>query len=254
MTGLEMGAPAEGAANGPAAAATVSHDAPPEQPSAPPGWGTALGYPAWFEAVGPQVHALFNEANRYVAVPALRMGLGRIVSSPLGGYLMLLRTRGRTSGLPREAPLGYCVAGEYVYCMAGFGRRTHWFQNVLADPHVEVVLPSRAFSGLAEEVTDPAERRRVLVPLVRSMGLIVLATGLGNPWRQPAETIEANCAAFPLVRIRATGIAAGPHDPGGWGWIAAVALGGWGAWRLARRRRLLAARTGRSGRARDGES
>ena len=101
----------------------------------------------------PAVHDGFIAVNNYVSVPALKMGLGRYMSNPATGYLMILRTRGRKSGEMRDAPLGYTIVGDHVYCIAGFGRPTHWFQNVLADPHVEVILPSRAFSGLAEEVT-----------------------------------------------------------------------------------------------------
>lgn len=182
-------------------------------------WGEALGYPAWAERAMPPLHGAFNAMNRYVAVPALRMGLGGLASNPLTGYLMLLTTRGRRSGHRREAPLGYMVAGDHVYCMAGFGRRTHWFQNILADPHVDVILPGRAFSGIAEEVTDAEERRQVMPRLIRSMGVVVVATGLPNPWRSSPDEILRSCEHFPLVRISASGIAAGPNDPGLLGWL-----------------------------------
>ncbi|HEX7612509.1 MAG TPA: nitroreductase/quinone reductase family protein, partial [Candidatus Limnocylindrales bacterium] len=131
----------------------------------------------------------------------------------------------RKSGEMRDAPLGYTIVGEYVYCVAGFGRQTHWVQNVLADPNVEVILPSRAFSGVAEEITDEAERRRVLPPLLRSMGAIAGMMGMGNPWRDAPEAIAAKCEGMPLVRVRATGIAAGPEDPGGRYWVVPVVGG-----------------------------
>ena len=121
-------------------------------------WGEGLQYSASVTAALPAIHAAFNSANKYVGVPALKMGMGRYISNPLTGYLMILRTRGRKSGEMRDAPLGYTIVGEYVYCIAGFGRRAHWFQNVLADPNVEVILPGRAFGGVAEEVTDDDER------------------------------------------------------------------------------------------------
>lgn len=88
-----------------------------------------------------------------------------------------------------------------------------------------MILPSRAFSGLAEEVTDSDERRRVLVPLLRSMGVVAGMVGLGNPWRDGPEEIERKCEGMPLVRVRATGIAAGPEDPGGRYWIAPMIVG-----------------------------
>jgi deazaflavin-dependent oxidoreductase (nitroreductase family) len=187
-------------------------------------WGEGLAYPEWMQQLLPALHDGFTDFNRYVSVPALRMGLGRYMSNPLTGYLMILRTRGRKSGQMRDAPLGYTIVGEWVYCVAGFGRQTHWFRNVLADPNVEVILPSRAFSGLAEEVTDPKERGRALVPLLRSMGVITGLVGMGNPWRDSPEEIERKCEGMPLVRVRATGIAAGPEDPGGRYWIVPLAV------------------------------
>ncbi len=198
----------------------------------PERWGENLGYPSWFERIGPGVHDFFNTGNRGFMVPALKLGLGRYMSTPLTGYLMLLRTRGRKSGVMRDAPLGYLVSGEHIYAMAGFGPRTHWFQNIKADPHVEVLLPDRSISGFAEEVTDANELRTVLPALARTMAPLVTALGFGNPRRQSDAEIAASLAEFPLVRIRQTGLAAGPNDPGGWGWVvpnavAAVALALW---------------------------
>ena len=188
-------------------------------------WGEGLAYPEWIQELLPALHDRFTAVNKYVSVPALKMGLGRYMSNPLTGYLMILRTRGRKSGEMRDAPLGYTIVGDHVYCVAGFGRPTHWFQNILADPHVEVILPSRAISGLAEEVTDPAERLRVLPPLLRSMGVVAGIVGMGNPWRDCPEEIERKCEGMPLVRVRATGITAGPEDPGGRYWVVPIAVG-----------------------------
>ncbi|HEX7490223.1 MAG TPA: nitroreductase family deazaflavin-dependent oxidoreductase [Candidatus Limnocylindrales bacterium] len=188
-------------------------------------WGEGLAYPEWIAGLLPVMHDGFRAVNKYVSVPALRMGLGRYMSNPLTGYLMILRTRGRKSGEMRDAPLGYAIVGEHVYCVAGFGRKTHWFQNLQADARVEVILPSRAFSGLAEEVTDDDERRRVLPPLLRSMGVIAGMVGMGNPWHDSPAEIARKCEGMPLVRVRATGIAAGPEDPGGRYWLLPVVGG-----------------------------
>jgi deazaflavin-dependent oxidoreductase (nitroreductase family) len=188
-------------------------------------WGEGLAYPDWLTRILPAAHKGFTAVNKYVSVPALKMGLGRYMSNPATGYLMILRTRGRRSGEMRDAPLGYTIIGDHVYCIAGFGRPTHWFQNVLADPRVEVILPSRAFSGLAEEVTDPDERRRALVPLLRSMGVVAGMVGMGNPWRDSPEELERKIEGMPLVRVKATGIAVGPEDPGGRYWVVPMAAG-----------------------------
>ncbi|MGA2512450.1 MAG: nitroreductase/quinone reductase family protein [Candidatus Limnocylindrales bacterium] len=207
------------AATVPSAAATAAAVPPVEA------WGEGLAYPERVRRFLPAVHDGFTAVNKYVSVPALKMGLGRYMSNPLTGYLMILRTRGRKSGELRDAPLGYVVVGEHLYCLAGFGRRTHWYQNILADPHVEVILPGRAFSGAAEEVTDPEERRRILAPLLRSMGVVAAMVGMGNPWRDGPDEIYRKCEGMPLVRVRATGVAAGPEDPGGRYWAVPVVGG-----------------------------
>jgi deazaflavin-dependent oxidoreductase (nitroreductase family) len=201
-------------------------------------WGEGLAYPDWIRQLLPAVHDVFTVVNKYFSVPSLKMGLGRYISNPATGYLMILRTRGRKTGEMRDAPLGYTVVGEWVYCVAGFGRPTHWFQNILADPKVEVVLPSRAFSGIAEEVTDADERRRVLIPLMRSMGVVAAMVGMGNPWRDSPDEIVVKCEGLPLVRVRATGIAAGPEDPGGRYWVVPLAVTAFaGVWWLRGRGR-----------------
>jgi deazaflavin-dependent oxidoreductase (nitroreductase family) len=200
-------------------------------------WGEGLGYPGWIERALPAIHRAFNGMNKYVSVPALEMGLGRYVSTPLTGYLMILRTRGRKSGAWRDAPLGYVVIGDAVYCIAGFGGRTHWYRNILGDPHVQVLLPGRSFSGLAEEVVDAGERAAVLPPLIKSMGLIAYGFGLGNPYAQSPVELARRCAGFPLVRIRATGIAAGPEDPGGRFWIVSAVISAFFVVRWLRGRR-----------------
>lgn len=207
-------------------------------PAAAP-WGEGLAYPERIRRVMPAMHEAFNGFNRYVGVPMLKAGLGRWMSNPVTGYLMILRTRGRSSGEMRDAPVGYAILGDSIYCLAGFGERTNWYRNLLADPHVEAILPTRAFSGIAEDVTDPAERLALLPPLLRTMGPLVETFGLGNPKKDPPEELVRRCEGMPLVRIRPTGIAAGPEDPGGWSWVvpiaASVALPL--AWWLARRGR-----------------
>ncbi len=179
---------------------------------------TGLPYDPRFEASLPALHRGFLAANRYVAVPALRAGLGPLLANPLTGSIMVLRTRGRRSGLWRDAPLGYVVREGAVYCVAGFGRETHWFQNLAADARVECLLPSGSFSGVAEEVTDEAEWRAAYAALIESMGAIGRAT-VGDVSLLAAEEQRRHREALPLVRIRPTGLAAGPFDPGGLGWL-----------------------------------
>ena len=190
-----------------------------------------LPYGPRLSAALPSLYRGFLRINRYLAVPAYRAGLGPFFSSPFAGSIMVLRTRGRTSGLMRDAPLGYVIVDGAIYCCAGFGTRTHWYRNILADPHVECLLPDRAVSGIAEEVVDADEWVRGFRALKLALGLVGQATLPGFD-RASDEELRERCRGLPLVRVRVTGIAAGPSDPGGLIWLPLMVLSVWALSRL----------------------
>lgn len=208
---------------------------PLAEPPAEGSWATA----------GPLLHRGFKSLNRYFMIPVHRAGLGAWLSTPIGGYMLLLRVRGRNSGVTREIPLNYLVADGSVWVVAGFGPRTHWYRNLLADPGVEVWMPGGRHAGVAAEELDPAVRARILPALMKATGGPAFMIGT-NPWTASDEEIGACLAWVPLVRIRPDDgpLEPGPDDPGGraWIWRQAVVCGAsLMAWRLVRRmaRRLL---------------
>ena len=167
----------------------------------------------------------FRILNRYLMVPATRAGLGAWFSTPIGGAMVLLRIRGRKSGLVRETPLNYVVAEGSVWVVAGFGPRTEWYRNLQADPRVEALLPGRRVVGTATDIRSPDVRRRILPALMRSTGGPSLAAGI-NPWRATPDELLGTMAWVPLLRIDADDgpLDAGPDDPGGRAWIWRQAL------------------------------
>jgi len=191
-------------------------------------------------AVAAPLHTAFKVFNRWFMVPAHHAGLGAWVSTPVGGWILLLRVRGRKSGVVRETPLNYVVESGSVWVMAGFGRTSEWYRNLIADPGVEVRLPGRRFACTAEEVLDPAVRSRMIPRLVRATGLPGTMV-VPLPWTTPDEEILDAVPWVPLVRIRArdgTPIEAGHDDPGGdaWVWRQALAVAAtFIAWRLVKR-------------------
>lgn len=88
-----------------------------------------------------------------------RMGLGPFLSHPaLGGSRMLaLTTRGRKSGQPRHTMLSYAPAGGKDYVCSGWGERSDWVKNVLADPLVTVQVGRNQYVGYAYRVQDLEE-------------------------------------------------------------------------------------------------
>jgi deazaflavin-dependent oxidoreductase (nitroreductase family) len=168
----------------------------------------------------PYLKDMFKSLNRWFMIPVNRAGFGAWVSTPIGGYMALLRVRGRKSGVMRETPLNYLVAEGAIWVMAGFGPRTEWYRNVLADPRVEAWLPTGHHAGTATEELDPAVRARILPPLLRSTGLPAFLAGT-NPWTASDEDIVRTTGWSPLIRIEPDDgpLEPGPDDPGGHAWI-----------------------------------
>lgn len=162
----------------------------------------------------------FRSLNRYFMVPMLKAGLGAWMGTPVGGWILLLRVRGRKSGVIRDNPLSYLVSDGAAWVMAGFGSRTDWYRNLVADPRVEVVLPGRALACRAEVVEDAQTRARIIPRLVRATGAPGYLTGI-DPFRSTDQELLAVTAWVPLIRLRPeTGsLVAGPDDPGGLGWV-----------------------------------
>ncbi len=176
-----------------------------------------IGIWAWLDPVSQRA---FGVLNRWFMVPVHRLGLGVWIATPVGGHLLLIRVRGRKTGRIRDIPLSYLIADGFVWVLAGFGVRTQWYRNLVADPEVEVWLPGRVVRCRASEALDPAVRARIIPRLARSIGLPGAMIGC-NPWTADDATILALVSWVPLIRLEpvAGPIAAGPDDPGGHAWL-----------------------------------
>ena len=162
--------------------------------------------------------------NKFFMAPMFRLGLGFIIVNPLTGYIMTLKTKGRKTGKTRYTPVNYAIMGGNVYCMAGFGRRSHWYLNLKANPNIEVILPGRAIAVLAEEVIDPEEGLQAGKLVIRNSGLAGFMEGY-NPFNPPEEKLKKTLGRSPIIRLRPTGIGSSPADPQGWLWITVYVAG-----------------------------
>jgi deazaflavin-dependent oxidoreductase (nitroreductase family) len=193
---------------------------------------TDLPYGPFLRRSLPAISRAFRILNRVYVIPAIKAGLGPLHANPLTGSWMLLRTTGRRSGLPREVALGYAILDGSVYVSAGFGPRTAWYRNLVADPRVEIILPAGRFAGIAEPVTDPEELDRAWRALIRALGILGRAFVCGADARP--SVLAASTAGLPLVRIRTVGLAGGRADPASRAWVVVGAVGlAWLVWRLA---------------------
>ena len=71
--------------------------------------------------------------------------------------MLALTTRGRKSGHPRHTMLSYAPAAGKDYVCSGWGERSDWVKNILADPLVTIQLGRREYAGQAYRVDDLEE-------------------------------------------------------------------------------------------------
>lgn len=181
------------------------------------------------------LRSAFRLLNKFVMAPAFRLGLGPVLGSPFGGYIMVMKTRGHLTGRWRYTPVNYAIAHGYVYWIAGFGSLSHWVKNIKADPNIELIMPSSAVAGSAELVSDAAERKTALRQVMINSGFAAFAFGGFNPYTLSDQKLQELEEQYLVFRLRPTGIGSGPSDPAGWFWFwPTLALIGFLVWVLLR--------------------
>jgi F420H(2)-dependent quinone reductase len=88
---------------------------------------------------------------------------GRIGRHIAGMPVLLLTTLGRRSGRSRTVPLTYFEDGDAIVLVASYGGRPRnpaWFENLLANPEVEVRIARERRRMRARRAT-PEERARL---------------------------------------------------------------------------------------------
>lgn len=189
-----------------------------------------------------KLRGAFRHLNRFTLL-MWRLGMGRFMSGPRRGYVMVLVTTGRKSGLRRPVPLNFAEELGSVFCLAGFGKTTHWLMNLLADPHCEVWLPDgRRLLGTGEIVTEEALRVEMIRRVLIRAGF---ATRLAEPGLDPRLAPDAEIVdlgqryghRYEVVQIQLDGAAIGPGGPGDLTWLSVVTLAlavagaGWAGWK-----------------------
>jgi deazaflavin-dependent oxidoreductase (nitroreductase family) len=144
--------------------------------------------------------AAFRILNRHIVVPGFKIGLGRLISNPLTGRIMVLKLRGRKTGEIRYTPVNYAKIGENLYCYQGRHLKGVWYLNILANPHVEVILPGGTLKGFAEEV-DEMEAAHAIQQILKSSGLGAFIYGF-NPFTVTDDLLLKKLAGIPVIRIK----------------------------------------------------
>ena len=99
----------------------------------------------------------------------------RFYRGPVAGLLgsrcvLMLTTKGRKSGKPRTTGVSFMREGSNYIVFAGWGVRSNWYQNLLADPEVSVRVGSRQFAARAVPVADPERRKALMVRMQAGSG------------------------------------------------------------------------------------
>jgi len=169
---------------------------------------------------------IFWYLNKYLMVPAFRLGLGPIMGNPFTGYIMVMKTTGWKTGKQRYTPVNYAILNGKVYYLAGFGKLAHWYRNLQAEPRLELILPGGAMMGTAEEVVGRQERLTVTRQVLKNGGFAGYFFGF-SPHSVTDEVLDEATKEIPVIRINPTGVGSGPADPGGWSWVLAFGLMLW---------------------------
>ncbi|HEX3089304.1 MAG TPA: nitroreductase/quinone reductase family protein [Ilumatobacteraceae bacterium] len=104
-----------------------------------------------------------------------------------------VRTTGRRTGEPHEIEIWFGVIDDTMYLISGNGPDADWYRNALVDSHVTVRLNGETHDGVARDVSDADERRRV--------GDVM---GAKYPWDGDASiglTRQAWCYDVPVLAI-----------------------------------------------------
>jgi deazaflavin-dependent oxidoreductase (nitroreductase family) len=89
--------------------------------------------------------------------PVVRAAVRLGVPLPI---VVILETRGRKSGQPRQIPVGKTLDGNTLWIVAEHGRKASYVRNIEADAHVRVRVGRRWRTGTAHVLHDDDWRER----------------------------------------------------------------------------------------------
>jgi deazaflavin-dependent oxidoreductase (nitroreductase family) len=131
-----------------------------------------------------------------------RVGLGWV----LGQFnIMVLTTRGRSSGAARHTVLEFRRHGSKLYAISVWGTQTHWYRNLLQDPSVTVQIGSSERSAVAAVVDDPAEALRALYMFQRTGAIYeAVIAYMAQSGSGDLRTLKQIAPQFTVVRFDLT--------------------------------------------------
>jgi len=106
-----------------------------------------------------------------------RLGLGCL----MGSRFLLLNHTGRKSGQPRQAVLeiirSYQNEDRYLV-VSGFGKASHWYQNIKKEPKVTIQVGRKKITALAEQLDADTAGEMMVIYAQNNPGAIKALSGL----------------------------------------------------------------------------
>ena len=169
---------------------------------------------------------VFRTANRYMVL-LWRLGFGRWAEAwpAVGGRMLVVEHRGRTSGRSYRTPLNFTPGPDCVYCVAAFGPGADWYRNSMAATDVTLWLPSGAWRARALDVSDDEKRMRLIRSVLIDSGLAAPAFGV-DPRRLSDDELAGATAAYRLVRFDLAGKSDDRPADLAWVWVPTALVGG----------------------------
>jgi deazaflavin-dependent oxidoreductase (nitroreductase family) len=165
----------------------------------------------------------FNQMNKGM-VPLWRLGLGRMMNAwpERSGQLLVLEHVGRKSGTSYRTPVNYAQVGGDIYVLAAFGKKTHWYRNILAAPEMAVWLPDGRWLAHAEDASDDPKRLDIVRQVLVNSGFVAPMIGL-HPRRMSDEDLDEATSMYRLLRIHPVHTESVADGPGSLAWVWVVA-------------------------------
>jgi deazaflavin-dependent oxidoreductase (nitroreductase family) len=169
------------------------------------------------------MRVFFKYFNRFMLI-MWRLGLDRWLSFwPSGfGQFMVINHTGRKSGELRKTPVNFAEVEGEIYCVAGAGRTSDWYQNMLANPNVEIWLPYSRWSGNAEVIPLAREVLPILREVLRCSGFAGRLAGI-YPGLSDDDLLSV-CNDYGLVHIIRQQPRTGKGGPGDLAWVWSLAV------------------------------
>ena len=98
------------------------------------------------------------------------------------GKVVLLETRGRASGGPANAAVGFIEEADGSLLVAAGDPKAHWALNLMADPEAVVRIEDRRWR-ISAELLDGPERHHAIRELILRYGTPSEGLGRGPSFR-----------------------------------------------------------------------